>query len=169
MFKKTKTLHCGFTLVELLISLTVVGILGGLLVSVINPARLGMRTRDSNRITDLNKIRTALELYFTDNRAYPVQSSFVRASSLSLTGYYNGSLPVDPKGYTAVFSSCPTVANPVTFDYSYRTNAAGSLYVIIARMESTDLDYAKCNTLSNCTTQGWCSCATNCFGVQNPY
>lgn len=153
----------GFTLVELMLVVVLLGILASVTLTIINPQRMRERARDSTRITDLNKIRTALELRFADVRSYPsngVWQTVAAALAGPLASYYNGTLPADPKGYSAAYSCGGDYA------YSYRSN--GSIYVLVARMESTNIDYAKCNTLSNCATLS-CSCATNCFGVQNPY
>ena len=160
----------GFTLIELLIVVSVIGILSGLIISVINPTKLRARARDSQRIADLKKIQTALELRFSDTRNYPTSASFARVTT-SLTslspGYYNGSLPVDPNGYTALYSCGGN------YDYNYKTNAAGSIYVIVAKMETTSVDYETCNLVRNCKPAPdpnlGCNCSTLCHAVQNPF
>src|SRR5258708_13026190 len=61
----------GFTLVELL---TVVGIVGILLVAailILNPVAQFQKANDAKRKSDLTQIQKALETYFNDYEKYP--------------------------------------------------------------------------------------------------
>ena len=62
----------GFTLIELLIVVAVIGILSGVVISVLNPETFRNKSQDARRKTDLVAIQGALELYFADNNAYPI-------------------------------------------------------------------------------------------------
>jgi len=53
----------GFTLIELLIVIGILAILATTVVLVLNPAQLLAETRDVQRLSDLDTIRTALNLY----------------------------------------------------------------------------------------------------------
>lgn len=55
----------GFTLLELLIVLSVIVILAVALILVINPAETLKKSRDSQRISDLTTLKTALGIYST--------------------------------------------------------------------------------------------------------
>ena len=59
----------GFTLVELLIS---IGIMGTLM-AILLPNFMGARERakDAQRIQDLGAMKSALRLYYNDNQSYP--------------------------------------------------------------------------------------------------
>ena len=155
----------GFSLVEIMIVMAVVGILSGLVITVINPAQLRARSRDAIRVADLKKIQTALELRFADFRNSPATPAgwmtVPAALAAPLSSYYSGTLPVDPNGFSATFS-CTN-----NFGYYYRSG--GSNYVLVAKMETTSVDYVPCNKVSNCTTYGCSSCTTNCHAVQNPF
>ncbi len=61
----------GFTLVELLIVITILVFLAIMLIGIINPNALIGRANDSRRKSDLNKIRTAFEEFSNDNGRYP--------------------------------------------------------------------------------------------------
>lgn len=62
----------GFTLIELLIVILVIGVLMGLVVTVLNPGYLNRRGKDGRRQADLVSVKGALELYYLDNsRLYP--------------------------------------------------------------------------------------------------
>src|SRR5581483_8957177 len=59
----------GFTIVELLIVIIIIGILAAL---VLNSFRgVQERARDTERQTDINAQQSQLEVYFTDNGNYP--------------------------------------------------------------------------------------------------
>lgn len=59
----------GFTIVELLIVIIIIGILAAL---VLNSFRgVQERARDTERQTDVNAQQSQLEVYFTDNGVYP--------------------------------------------------------------------------------------------------
>jgi|SRR3989344_5182435 len=56
----------GFTLVELLIVIAILGVLSAAVVLVLNPAELLEQSRDSTRVTDLSALHRAIALYITD-------------------------------------------------------------------------------------------------------
>lgn len=51
----------GFTLIELLIVISVVGILSGIVISVVNPSKQQARARDGVLVTVMNKIQAEVE------------------------------------------------------------------------------------------------------------
>jgi len=59
----------GFTLIELMIVIVILGILMGTILPRLTGAQ--SRARDTARIADLNNISQALEVYFSDNGEYP--------------------------------------------------------------------------------------------------
>ncbi|MGB3945436.1 MAG: prepilin-type N-terminal cleavage/methylation domain-containing protein [Candidatus Saccharimonadales bacterium] len=76
----------GFTIVELLIVVVVIGILAAISLVAFNNTQA--RARDNVRYTDAKAIVKALELYKTDNGTYPVTS--VTATSSCGAGHTNG-------------------------------------------------------------------------------
>ena len=103
----------GFTLVELLVVISIIGVLSTLAVVSLNNAR--QKSRDAKRVSDIKQVQTALELYFVDKSTYSVQGTnaspitlgSTNAKSLSsgagfasATGYsgtmYMGVVPSDP-------------------------------------------------------------------------
>ena len=176
-FKNKKT-NLGFTLIELLIVISVIGILSGVVLNAINVQGIRQKSRDSQRVSDLKRIQTALELYFTDKRSYPIPNAtaFVSASvNNATTGLgalisptsYISQLPVDPSQGTDVFAGCADTA----YGYSYRATA--SSYALIARMEIDASITSRCSAVTACTTGAtpWCNCGVNtyCYAVQNPF
>lgn len=61
----------GFTLVELLIVITIMAILVTAMTGALNPAALVDRAHDASRKKDVNRIKVAFEEYYNDNGCYP--------------------------------------------------------------------------------------------------
>ncbi len=59
----------GFTLIELLAVIFIIGVLAAIVIVSLGNAR--KKARDARRITDLDTIRTALEMYYEDHNIYP--------------------------------------------------------------------------------------------------
>src|ERR1035441_9345033 len=91
----------GFTLLELLIVIVIIGILALLIIPNITSAP--KKARDTKRKTDLTTLRKGLEEYFVNNNVYPASSGTVGSSGV-LAELTVGSapivktLPTDPKG-----------------------------------------------------------------------
>lgn len=70
MNKTTKSaFHRGFTLIELMIVIVILGILMGTILPRLSGAQ--SRARDTGRVADMNSIAQALELYYDDFGKYP--------------------------------------------------------------------------------------------------
>ena len=74
----------GFTLIELLIVIGILAVLATTVVLVLNPAQILAETRDTQRISDVSAVNSALGLFLAT-----VPSP--RIGSISLTGGINGS------------------------------------------------------------------------------
>lgn len=59
----------GFTLIELLVVIAIIGLLSSVVLASLNDARA--KARDSKRISDMQQLQTALELYYTTYNSYP--------------------------------------------------------------------------------------------------
>jgi prepilin-type N-terminal cleavage/methylation domain-containing protein len=102
----------GFTLVELLVVISIIGVLATLVLLQLGTARA--RARDTKRITDVNQIRTAVEQYFEDNGGtYPtgITDALIGPSS---PGKYLTRVPTDPLTGTAYGYGYDTVGGKVT-------------------------------------------------------
>ena len=168
MLKKSSQ---GFTLVELLVVVLILGVLSGVVLAVLNSSGIQQKARDSQRKSDLKIVQSALELYFADNRMYPDNRlSWIPAHNIpGITSYVNP-VPTDPKPFGTTNAACSATSS----GYLYRSNSSspyGRAYVLSARMElSASASDGACNTLSNCNTGliGGCNCAAPCYAVQNP-
>ena len=56
----------GFTLIELLVVIAIIAILSIVVVLTVNPAEMLRQSRDSQRLSDLNTLKSALSLYLVD-------------------------------------------------------------------------------------------------------
>jgi len=68
MLNKNSNLNSGFTLLELLIVIGIIAILSIVLVIMINPSEMFKKARDSQRMSDLATLKTAIEVYKTNSR-----------------------------------------------------------------------------------------------------
>ena len=59
----------GFTLIELIVVISIIGVLSTLIINNLNDARA--RARDSKRKQELSGLKTALRLYYNDYQTYP--------------------------------------------------------------------------------------------------
>jgi prepilin-type N-terminal cleavage/methylation domain-containing protein len=57
----------GFTLIELLVVIAIVAVLAVVVILTLNPAELIRQARDSNRISDMATLKSAIALYLADN------------------------------------------------------------------------------------------------------
>lgn len=69
-----KQKQSGFTIVELLIVIVIIGILAGLVITTF--VGIQARGRDSERQTDLKAMQGQLEAYYADNGGYPSRTDF---------------------------------------------------------------------------------------------
>lgn len=80
LMQKSKS---GFTIVELLIVIVVIGILAAITIVAYNGVQ--SRARDSKRQHDLSEITKALEIYYIDNGGYPDCSGGTYTPDTALT------------------------------------------------------------------------------------
>ena len=139
----------GFTLIELLVVISIIGIL--MAISIIGLAGAREASRDAKRKSDLEMMRSGLELYKADCGVYPTLAQFVFGSSLKGSG-----TPTSCGSTNTYISKIPQ--DPVsTRFYFYTPYLSG--YVICASLE-------KGGTAINCG--GSCG-GTGCnYNVANP-
>lgn len=140
-----RKMHEGFSLIELLVSITVISLLMAAAFAILKPQDYFARTRDSRRISDLKVVQTALEQYYANNNGYPASGTIPfgsawSAGSPSVT--YLRMVPSDPSG------------SP---QYCY--NYSSPSYEICAHMEKT----------SNSTVSSGCTAPTYNYCLTNPF
>ncbi len=107
----------GFTLVELLIVIAIIGLMTAILFGSTSSSRA--RGRDDRRVTDVKQIQLALALYLDVNRQYP-SGGDASVLSVLVTDKYLPVLPVDPQTGAA---------------YEYMTEVGSRRYCLGATLE----------------------------------
>lgn len=108
----------GFTLVELLVVITIMSIL--IAAAAVNYQRTIKLSRDSKRKADIEQIRQALETFRSENNSYP--NTGVDGGLTALVPDYISTLPTDPKaasyayvaggsGVVTTYSLCAALEN----------------------------------------------------------
>lgn len=66
---KTISMKQGFTLVELLVTISIIGLLAS--ITMLSVGNVRQVARDSKRLADIKQLQTALEFYFNQTNGYP--------------------------------------------------------------------------------------------------
>jgi prepilin-type N-terminal cleavage/methylation domain-containing protein len=153
--------NSGFTLIELLVVIAIIGLLSSVVLASLSGAREG--ARDARRLSDMNQIRTALELYYNSNGKYPGEAgcdtsigsggwpcppadsggwdTSSRFYNHIMGGEYISTLPIDP-------------INNISYYYYYEpTNDGWQGYYFRATLENGETWGVCGGTYSNTT---WC-------------
>ncbi|EKE05836.1 MAG: hypothetical protein ACD_19C00176G0058 [uncultured bacterium] len=130
----------GFTLIELLVVISIIGILVAVSIFGLSGARES--SRDARRKSDLELVRSGLEMYKADCNVYPpapLTTSLVGSgtpTSCAVANTYISTVPVDP----------------ISASKSYRYSTTASGYEICASLEQQGLSTVTCGGSSNCGT-----------------
>ena len=120
------TINKGFTLVELLVVISIIAILITIGLSSLSTAQ--KKERDAKRKSDIKEIQNALEQYYSicsSRYPTPAGSFYTSIVCTSPSIAVMPTIPSDPRGATPYY--CPT---PVA------TNCAGTAYTVCAGMEA---------------------------------
>jgi prepilin-type N-terminal cleavage/methylation domain-containing protein len=119
----------GFTLIELLVVIAILAVLMSVIVVTLNPAEMLKKTRDTKRISDLDALRTAINLYVTDQGSLPsgtISTNTCYASQIGVSGVPGCTAPYAsstsqavngggwiPINFTAISSGSPLSSLPL--------------------------------------------------------
>ena len=172
----------GFTLVELLVVISIIGLLSSVVLSALTTARA--KARDTQRIQALGEMRKALLLYYDANGRYPVSSisgeygttggsasSYWSTHSVWQTGGwlanqlapYISQLPADPTNNAVSYNG---IYQGTSYGYGYRVLLNGSDYDLIVRFETSNplrcgvknyISHAGSNNLGSNIGASWCN------------
>ena|SRR5256885_14295713 len=122
----------GFTLIEVLVVIAIIGVLAAAVIAALNPITQIRKATDARRKSDLAQIQRGFELYYNDNQKYPTAASLPwGAKWQSASGaVYMPLLPKDPgSGKT----------------YAYWVSADGQTYYLYASLDRGGQDPQACN------------------------
>ncbi len=121
----------GFTMVEILVTITIIGILAALLF----PSLEGLMAsaRDNERKTEITKLKVALQVYNTYNNKYPTTTDWISIGedssfSQTLDKKYIDALPTDP-----LYPQTDIAGEKYSYYYNATTSDA---YTLCAKNES---------------------------------
>jgi prepilin-type N-terminal cleavage/methylation domain-containing protein len=156
MIKKQLTIKNGFTLVELLVVISIIGVLATLIITNLNEARV--RARDVSKKQGLSQLKTALRLYYNDYNKYPAKcgsNTIAGCGAFGTTCCPVSGCPEFSAGancFTTYMSKLPTGLGNNTIAYYYSTTTDG--FCIKTDLENaSDPDIAtswsRCNSVCN--------------------
>ena len=127
----------GFTLIELLVVIAIIGMLSSVVLASLNSAR--SKGRDARRLSDVQQLQTALEMYYNDHNSYPIHgwgdssgSGTWNALQNDLLSYIS-KLPKDPLNTGGrPYSGGYTIAY-----YASGYGGSGDWYMIVFRLENS--------------------------------
>lgn len=152
-----KKLQRGFTLIELLVVISIIAILIGVSIFGLSGARES--TRDARRKSDLELIRSGLELYKADCNNYPATAGITFGGSLA-----GDNTPASCAATNIYISEIPTDPVSTTRNYKY-VSAGTTTYSLCAILENAP-NPAMPSAPATC---GSCGSAGNCnYIITNP-
>ncbi len=105
----------GFTLIELLVVIAIIGLLSSL--AVVSLGNIREKGRDTKRLSDMDAVKTAMELVNNDHGGYKTGLGCVSGALHScVNGYLEASLPtiknlIDPAGTAVCATGCTSVCD----------------------------------------------------------
>jgi type II secretion system protein G len=115
----------GFTLIEVLVVVSIIGVLSSTILSSLNTSQA--RARDARRLQDLKQIGNALNMYYADYGEYPqTNGAYWSSTNLSwdnlenlLVPKYISKLPVDPINDAPYLGTIPSKTATGIYAYWY--------------------------------------------------
>lgn len=142
--------HKGFTLVELLVVISIIAVISG--IAIASYSQAGKNARDNQRLLDAKQLEVALALYYSENGEYPAingsnSKNYVDLVDILEPDYINP-LPMDPllDFYRLPDDGNGYVDHKVEYVFSnYGSPNGNSLqqYILIIKLESKS-DYPYC-------------------------
>lgn len=164
----------GFTLVELIVVIAIIGVLVVGLIILLNPLAQTRKGRDSVRKTDLRSLKNILEQYYNDAGTYPTTScwsgqtgscwttgagSFLGTNATNLVS----TLPQDPtfKDNGDACGGSNVSASTLTRGYAYLPTGGGTGYILVTRLENLADSSIQTGSLNKYTGTGGCTAFGN--------
>ncbi len=144
-----------FTLVELLVGLTILATLAGGVLLTLNPIAQINKSQDAKKQTDIQAVKNALELYYNDTKCYPKSVPF-GSDWIGANGtVYMKKVPQDPKCVNQ--GICYRYKTDVTKDCPQWSVVFSQL-----TKESSLTNACAVSSLSNCAPAGYANNSWAC-------
>lgn len=135
-FKNPKKTSQGFTLVEVLIAITIVSVIFGVIIS--STLAVQKSGRDAQRQSDLRAIQSALQQFYADNNYYPDTHSILWTGTRRYTTQVSDPIPRTSTPYCyepqVGFIDGPTSSSRVRCNNSSTVKC--HYYLLLAKLES---------------------------------
>lgn len=173
--RRSFSLARGFTLIEVLIVVAIIGILTAILVANYNDAR--KNSRDKIRKSELKELQLAIELYKAQNGRYPAQgcgegglwagpgTDSPAVWEAQCDNYIVGLVP----NFIAALPQDPNQENMTGKGFLYRTDSTGSKYKALVHntveslyITSASDEFSRCNNEAVCA---WACAQSVVYGV----
>ncbi|OGE87568.1 MAG: hypothetical protein A3J07_05010 [Candidatus Doudnabacteria bacterium RIFCSPLOWO2_02_FULL_49_13] len=122
---KIKNNRSGFTLIELLVVIAIIGLLASVITVAAGSARL--KSRDAKRLSDMQQIKSGLDIYYNLGFGYPATAGWNTAQSnftqVSCSGTPALKVPQDPLNATT-----PTYTYTYTQGGTSSAGCGGTVY-----------------------------------------
>jgi len=144
---REKAQNSGFTLLELMVVIAIIGLLASIALIALQSARA--KSRDAKRLADMTQMNTGLQLYFADFKGYP---STTAGLPQALVPTYASSLPSNPQPTdgSCTATNYPSPPTPVGSNGSnYYYFASGTAYLGADNTTMVYPDYAYFFCLGN--------------------
>lgn len=142
----------GFTLIELLVVIAIIGLLSSVVLVALSSAR--SRARDSQRVSALVQIRTALEVYRSTYNSYPnlgavFTSNIQTAGTINYTGSCGSLFAGSPPSYALVSANNLVPGLVPQSMATFPTDPSGATPCLMYTSNGTDYKLLEWNVLEN--------------------
>lgn len=148
----------GFTLVELLIVIAILGVLAAGLLAVLDPLEQIQRARDATRISQVNQLGNAMTAYFVSQQKYPALNN-TWITSLVDAGELKQASPVNVTSLSTSYicGDSPNTDERNQNNFCYAADGTGSTgrAIVFVNIESkTQRIKANCNRVGGVVGAG---------------
>ncbi len=148
-FKQTRSNQEGFSLMELLVVIFIIGVLSSIILT--NLAGIRQRAKDSRSKSELDSMKKALRMYYNDHQSYPTRSGDdqIDTTYISSEGYFEDS------------TTGTTYMRKLPDDYKYFRDSSGDDFRLRVELENLS-DEAIAESQAQCPL-------TTDFNMMEPY